>query len=80
MSGDKLPPQKPSARKTKVNKEVKEVIEPEIKRARFYTIIKETVSTNPDDFLDADSDLEHIYFGSDTRSGAGSDSDSKVFL
>ena len=58
MLGDKLPPRKPSARKAKVGKEVKEVIEPEIKRARFSMIIEETISTNPDNFLDADRDLE----------------------
>ena len=56
--GDKLPPRKPSARKAKVGKEVKEVIEPEIKRARFSMIIEETISTNPDNVLDADRDLE----------------------
>ena len=58
MLGDELPPRKPTARNAKVGKEVKEVIEPEIKRARFSMITEETVSTNPDNFLDADRDLE----------------------
>ena len=38
---DKLPPQKPSTRKTKVGKEVKEAIQPEIKRAKFSIIVEE---------------------------------------
>ena len=59
-------------------KEVKEVIEPEIKRARFSTIVEETISTNPDDFLDADRVLEYIYFGSGTESETNSDSDSDI--
>ena len=37
-----------------VGKEVKEVIEPEIKRERFSTIVEETISINPDGFLDPD--------------------------
>ena len=60
-------PKKPSARKIKVGKEVKEVIEPEVNRAKFSTKVEETISTNSDDFLDADRDLEYIYFGSDTE-------------
>ena len=78
MFGDTLPSRKPSARKTKVGKEVKEVIEHEIKRERFFTIIEETISANPDDFLDSDRDLEYIYFGSDTESETDSDSDSDI--
>ena len=68
-----MPPRKPSARKRKVGKEVKEVIEPEIKRERFSTIVEETISTNPDGFLDADRDLEYICFGSDTESETDGD-------
>ena len=75
MSGDKFPPRKPSVRKTKVGEEVKEVIEPEIKPARFSTIIEETISTNPDGLLGADKDLEYICLGSDTESETNSDSD-----
>ena len=44
-----MPPREPSTRKTKVGKDVTEVIEPEIKRARFSTIVEETISTNPDE-------------------------------
>ena len=66
LSGDILAPKKPSARKTKLGKEVKEVIEPEIKRARFSTLVEETISTYPGGFLDADRDLKYIYFGSIT--------------
>ena len=43
---------------------MKEVIEPEIKQARFSTLVEETISTYPGDFLDADRDLKYIYFGS----------------
>ena len=75
-----MPPREPSTRKTKVGKDVTEVIEPEIKRARFSTIVEETISTNPDDFLHADRDLEYIYFGSDTESEKDSDSDSDAFF
>ena len=75
-----MPPRKPAARKTKVGREVKEVIEPEIKRARFSTIVEETISTKPDDFLDTDRNLEYIYFGSDTESETDSNSYSDVFL
>ena len=57
-----MPPRKPSARKRKVGKEVKEVIEPEIKPERFSTIVEETISTNPNGFLDPDRDLEYICF------------------
>ena len=78
MSGEKLPPRKPSARKRKVGKEVKEVIEPEIKRARFSTIVEEIISTNPDGFLDADRDLEYICFGSDTKSETDGDSNLNI--
>ena len=74
-----MPPRKPAARKTKVGREVKEVIEPEIKRARFSTIVEETISTKPDDFLDTDRNLEYIYFGSDTESETDSNSYSDVF-
>ena len=66
LSGDILAPKKPSARKTKLGKEVKEVIEPEIKRARFSTLVEKTISTYSVDFLDADRDLKYIYFGSIT--------------
>ena len=66
LSGDILAPKKPSARKTKLGKEVKEVIEPEIKRARFSTLVEKTISTYSGDFLDAVRDLKHIYFGSIT--------------
>ena len=45
LSGDKLAPKKPSARKTKLGKEVKEVIKPEIKRARFSTLVEKTQHT-----------------------------------
>ena len=41
LSVDKLPPQKPSTRKTKVGKEVKEAIQPEMKRAKFSIIVEE---------------------------------------
>ena len=75
-----MPPRKPSARKREVGKDVKEVIDTEIKRARFSTIVEETISTNPDDFLHADRDLEYIYFGSDTKSETDSDGDSDVFF
>ena len=75
---DKLPPQKPSTRKTKVGKEVKEAIQPEIKRAKLSIIVEEPISRNPDCFLDADRDLEHIYFGSDTESETDTYSDSDV--
>ena len=75
MPGDKLPTRKPSARKTKVRKEV---IDPEIKRARFSTIVEETILTNPDDFLDADRDLVCIYFDFDTESETDNDSNSNV--
>ena len=66
LSGDILAPKKPSARKTKLGKEVKEVIEPEIKRARFSTLVEKTISTYSVDFLDADRDMKYIYFGSIT--------------
>ena len=75
-----MPPREPSTRKTKVGKDVTEVIEPEIKQARFSTIVEETISTNPDDFLHADRDLEYINFGSDTESEKDSDSDSDAFF
>ena len=73
-----MPLGKPSSRKTIVDEEVKEVAKSEIKRARFFTIVEETITTNPDDFLLADSDLEHIYFGSDTESETDSTNDSNV--
>ena len=73
-----MPPRKPSSRKTIVGEEVKEVIESEIKWARFFTIVEETITTNPDDFLHADRDLEYIYFGSDSESETDSNSDSNV--
>ena len=78
MSGNKLPPRKPSARKTKVGKEGKVIIEPEIKRARFSTIIEETISTNPNDFLDADRDFDNIHFGSDAEHETDSGSDTDI--
>ena len=78
LSVDKLPPQKPSTRKTKVGKEVKEAIQPEIQRAKFSIIVEEPISTKPDCFLDADRDLEYIYFGSDTESETDTYSDSDV--
>ena len=58
LSANKLPNRKPRARKTKVGKEVKEVMEPSIKRAEFSTTVEENISTNSDDFLDADIDLQ----------------------
>ena len=58
MSANKLPNRKPRARKTKVGKEVKEVMEPSIKRAKFSTTVEENISTNSDGFLDADIDLQ----------------------
>ena len=63
---------------TKVSKEVKEVIQPEINQAEFSTIVQETISTSPDDFLDTDRELEYIYFGSDTENETDSDSKSDV--
>ena len=63
---------------TKVGKEVKEVIQPEINQAEFSTIVQETISTSPDDFLDTDRELEYIYFGSDTENETDSDSESDV--
>ena len=45
---------------------MKEVIEPEIKQARFSTLVEETISTYSGDFLDADRDLKYIYYGSIT--------------
>ena len=38
-------------------------MEPEIKQTRFSTIVEETISINPDDFLHADRNLEYTYFG-----------------
>ena len=58
MSANKLPNRKPRAGKTKVGKEVKEVMEPSIKRAKFSTTVEENISTNSDGFLDADIDLQ----------------------
>ena len=66
LSGDILAPQKTVCQKEKLGNEVKEVIEPEIKRARFSTLVEESISTYPGDFLDADRDLKYIYFGSIT--------------
>ena len=67
-----MPPLKPS--------DVKDVIEPETKRARFSTIVEKTISTNPEDFLHADRDLDCIHVGSDTESETDSDSNSDVFF
>ena len=67
-------PEEPSARKTKADKKVKEVIKPEIKRAA----VEETTSINPYDFLTADKDLDYIYFGSNTESETDSYSDSGI--
>ena len=75
-----MPLRKPSARKTKICKEVKEVLEPEIKQARFSTIVEETISTNPDDFMDAGRGLEYIYFGFDTESETDSETESETFF
>ena len=80
MSVDKFPTWKQSARKTKVGIDGKEVKESEIKWARFSTIVEETISTKPGDFLHADRDLEYIYFCSNTESKTDSESDSDVFL
>ena len=41
-------------------------------------IVEETISTNPDNFVHADRDLECIYFGSNTGSEKDSDSNSDV--
>ena len=72
---------KPSPRKRKVGKKVKKVIEPEIKRARLSTIVQKTILKNPDDFLDADRDLEYLYFNSsNTKSETDSDSDVDFFI
>ena len=45
---------------------MKEVIEPEKKRARFSTLVEKTISTYSGDFVDADRNLKYIYFGSIT--------------
>ena len=74
MSGDKLLPEEPSAKKTKAGKKVKEVIKPEIKRAA----VEEMTSTNPYDFLTVDKDLDYIYFGSNTESETDSYSNSGI--
>ena len=71
---------KPSPRKRKVGKKVKKVIEPEIKRARLSTIVQKTILIKPDDFLDADRDLEYLYFSSHTKSEIDSDSDVDFFI
>ena len=60
LAVDKLSPKKPSAKKTKVGKEVKEVIEPEMNQKKISTIFEETITTNPDDFLDTDRDLDTL--------------------
>ena len=64
----------------KKDKDVKDVIEPETKRAKFSTIVEETILTNPEDFLHADTDLDYIHVGSNTESETDSDSNSDVFL
>ena len=47
---------------------------------KIFTIVEETISINPDDFLNADRDLGYIHFCNDTESETDSDNDLNFFL